>query len=398
MHIHLDLVGGLAGDMFLAAAIDADLVDIEALTAALQTLGLGDEVRIVCEHGRRGAIAGTHVRFANWDPDAEADHRHLTAIEAMIRDSDLPSNVRSRAIEMFRTLGEAEAAIHDIPLEKVHFHEVGAVDSILDFVCAAWVIETTAATWSVGDVPAGRGTIVTAHGEIPVPAPATGRLLSGFSIVQRDVESELVTPTGAAILATLDPAYEQRRGRLSRTGFGLGTRDLQGMSNVVRMMVFEAGASDDLLHDRVARIETDVDDQDPQELATVAETLLPAAGAIDVVRIPVYMKKGRLGTRLSVLAPLADRDAIVECLLRHTSTFGVRVDTIERTKLRREIVTVGTRWGDVDVKVGWIGDRVVRYAPEHRDCAARAAEHGVPIATVRLAATRAATERGGDED
>ncbi len=397
MHIHLDLIGGLAGDMFLAAAIDAELVDLEALEEALATLGLGVNIRIDTEHGRRGAIAGTHVRFAGWDADKESDHRHLTTIQAMIDGADLPAGVAERALEMFRTLGEAEAEIHGIPLEKVHFHEVGAVDSILDFVAAAWVIESVDATWSVGKIPAGRGTIVTAHGEIPVPAPATAKLLTGFELDQRNVDAELVTPTGATILRTIRPGYEQRKGRLRGTGFGLGTRDVEGTSNVVRMMVFDEEATSALEHDRVVRVETEIDDLDPETLATVAERLLPAAGALDVVRTAVQMKKGRQGTRITVLAPPQARDAIVDCLLRETSTFGVRVDEVERLKLRRKIQPVSTEFGEVRVKVGWSGRETVRYAPEHDDCVQRAAEHGVPVQRVRRAALRA-IEALGRED
>ena len=243
MHIHLDLVGGLAGDMFLAAALDAGLVDVERLTTDLRTLGLGESVRIVATHARRGAIAGTHVAFADWDPSADADHRHLSTIHEMIADSGLSDAVKARATDLFALLGASEAKIHDIPLERVHFHEVGAVDSILDFVSAAWVIEEVGATWSSSDVPAGRGSIVTAHGEIPVPAPAAADLLRGMPIAPRDVEAELVTPTGAAILRGLAPEFRARGGQLREVGYGLGTRELPGMSNVVRMMVFDAAAA-----------------------------------------------------------------------------------------------------------------------------------------------------------
>ena len=260
MHVHLDLVGGIAGDMFLAAAIDAGLVDVVELEAGLRTLGLGAELTIRTEHTRRGAIAGTRVWFADWDPSADADHRHLSTIEQMISDSELAEGVKARAIALFNVLGAAESKIHDIPMERVHFHEVGAVDSILDFVSAAWILESLDATWSFGSVPTGRGMIETAHGTIPVPAPATAEMLAGMRLVQRDVEMELVTPTGAAILASLDATELRRDGALRGIGYGCGTRDPAALSNVVRMMAFDdtAGATTGWQTERIARVETEI--------------------------------------------------------------------------------------------------------------------------------------------
>lgn len=394
MHIHLDLLGGLAGDMFLAAAIDADLVDVDALTAGLRTLGLGDQITIETEHVRRGAIAGTHVRFANWDPDADADHRHLTTINRMIADSGLPDAVKERATELFHLLGESEAAIHDMTLEEVHFHEVGAVDSILDFVSAAWIIEHADATWSIGDVPTGKGEIKTAHGTIPVPAPATARLLRGFSIVQRDVEAELVTPTGAAILAGLRAESAHKSGNLTSVGYGCGTRELGELSNVVRMMAFDDARGHVLPveRDRVVRIECEIDDMQPELLAWVCDNRLPEAGALDVSRTSVHMKKGRVATRIQVLAPADRETSVVEVILRETTTLGVRVEEVERIKLQRRHASVTTPWGEVDVKIAELGAGEVKVAPELDSCAKLAAEKGVPIERVWSAARRAAEE------
>ncbi|MFU8802700.1 MAG: LarC family nickel insertion protein, partial [Bradymonadaceae bacterium] len=244
MHIHLDLLGGLAGDMFLAGAIDAGLVEVAALEKALGTLGLGDNIRIVSEKVIRGAIEGTHIHFEGWDPSAEADHRHLSTILGMLDESGLSDTVRDRAKELFCVLGEAESSIHGIPLERVHFHEVGAVDSLLDFVSAAWIMETVKSSWSTSVVPMGKGTIETDHGTIPVPAPATARLLEGMKMVQRDVEAELVTPTGAAILCGLKAAPMHAPGTLSKTGYGCGTRNMKRLSNVVRFVVFDEAGSE----------------------------------------------------------------------------------------------------------------------------------------------------------
>lgn len=404
MHIHLDLLGGLAGDMFLAGAIDAGLVDVEALQAALRTVGLGEGVRIVTERVVRGAIEGTHVRFEGWDPAAEADHRHLTEIHAMLDGSGLPAGVKARARAMFDELGRAESAIHGMPLERVHFHEVGAVDSILDFVSAAWILEHVEATWSIGDVPAGSGTIETDHGTIPVPAPATAKLLEGFPIVYRDVRMEFVTPTGAAILRALDPQFGGGggtsggvpvAGRLRATGYGCGTRDSKAVSNVVRFVVLDTAQAKGGRYDEdvVTRLATEIDDLSPEVLAYV-EARLFEAGALDVVREPVVMKKGRQGVRLTVLCdgtPDAVRGGeIVELLFRETTTFGLRIDQVARLKLPREIRMVETAYGEVRVKVGFIDGTPARFSPEFEDCAARAREHGVSLQQVYAAAARAA--------
>ncbi len=402
MHIHLDLLGGLAGDMFLAAAIDAGLVDVAALEADLRTVGLGTGIRVVVEKVMRGAIAGTHVRFEGWDAAAEADHRHLSTILAMLDASGLSAGVKARAKDLFVVLGHAEAEIHGMELEKVHFHEVGAVDSLLDFVSAAWIIEHVGATWSVGDVPAGRGTIETDHGTIPVPAPATAKLLEGFSVQYRDVEMEFVTPTGAAILRGLLPDGGKTggaRGVLRATGFGCGTRDMKAISNVVRMAVLDSAdvgseKSGGLEGDVVCRIATEIDDMNPEILAHVERVLLEA-GALDVVRESVVMKKGRQGVRLTVLGEVADRDALVEIVLRQTTTFGVRVDTVERLKLGRVMGSVETRFGKVAVKKGYWGDELIKVSPEFEDCVKVAEQAGVALAEVYRAVAEVSGQAGG---
>ncbi len=403
MHIHLDLLGGLAGDMFLAAAIDAGLVDVAALEADLRTVGLGTGIRIVVEKVMRGAIAGTHVRFEGWDADAEADHRYLSTILAMLDESGLSDAVKTRAKDLFVVLGHAEAEIHGMELEKVHFHEVGAVDSLLDFVSAAWIIEHVKATWSVGDVPAGRGTIETDHGTIPVPAPATAKLLEGFSVQYRELEMEFVTPTGAAILRGLLPdgvkGMENRGGVLRGTGFGCGTRDMKAISNVVRMAVLDSadvqvggvGEVGGLERDVVCRIATEIDDMNPEILAHVERVLLKA-GALDVVRESVVMKKGRQGVRLTVLGAPADRDALVKIVLKETTTFGVRVDEVERLKLRREFRTVETRFGSVQVKLGYFSGELIKVSPEFEDCVKISDQAGVSLAEVYRAVEQAAAE------
>ena len=404
MHVHLDMLGGLAGDMFLAAALDAGLCEKADLEEALRSLGLGD-VRIVPEDAKRGAISGTHVHFENWDPEAESDHRHLSVILDRLDDSGLPEGVRRRAASMFETLGEAESSIHDIPLEEVHFHECGALDSIFDFVSAAWILEQTEASWSIGAVPLGSGTIETDHGTIPAPVPATVRLLEGFETVSRPVDTELVTPTGATILNELlriSPGLERPPGTIRASGYGTGTRQLGAISNVVRTTVFEtdsettADASSTPREevDTVRQITTELDDMSPEHL-TVLEDRLFEAGALDVVREPVLMKKGRQGTRVSILAEPESETSILDRLFEHTTTFGARVETIERRKLSRALEHVETDFGSVRLKIGRRRGEIVQVSPEYEDCARLADEAGVAVDEVYRAAlaARDQTER-----
>ncbi len=403
MHIHVDMIGGLAGDMFLAAALDAKLIDQSELEAQLRTLGLGEGIRIVPERVRRGALSGTHIRFEGWDPDADSDHRHLSTIEKMIAESGMDDRVKATATSLFRRLGESEAKVHDMPMERVHFHEVGAVDSILDFCSAAYILETTGATWSHGPVPMGQGSIETAHGTIPVPAPATADLLQGVAAVQRDVEAELVTPTGAAVLRGLH-VQGQPDGVVSKIGYGAGTKELGELSNVVRFMVYEgkqvaepAGLNSPasevqeefgLQKDIVTRMECEIDDMNPETLGYVEERLF-ALGALDVSRVAAHMKKGRIGVRLTVLAKPSKVEQIVWCLLRETSTFGVRVEEISRFILPRRVDQVPTPYGPIRMKIALVDDAPLKAAPEYEDVVAAARKHDVSFNKVYEAAITA---------
>lgn len=382
MHIHMDLMGGIAGDMFLAAFIDAGLVDISHLEKQLRTLGLGSSLNIVVEKAWRGAMSAQHIKFENWDPEAESDHRHLSTILEMIRQSAFSDEVKKSASTLFTILGESEAKVHGIPLESVHFHEVGAVDSILDFLCAAWIIEHVNATWSVGDIPFGKGTIQTAHGEIPLPAPATADLLKGFDLVSKNVVGEMVTPTGAAILKMVEPSRSNLGGRLKTIGYGAGTKDIPDVSNVLRLMVFEdRGEQENTDTDIVVKLETEIDDMNPEALAHVVDEIL-SDGALDVVQDSVQMKKGRVGIRLNVLCDRRDGDRFAEKILRETSSFGLRRSEIERIKLKRKIEKIETKFGTIRVKVGCWGDKPIKRSPEFDDCSQAAIKHKVPITQV----------------
>jgi hypothetical protein len=305
----------------------------------------------------------------------------------------LPQSIKDRAIRLFETLGAAEAQVHGIELDRVHFHEVGAADSILDIVAAAWVMETSNATWSFDKIPFGKGTIETAHGIVPVPSPATSRILTGFSMVARDVESELVTPTGAAILRNLDVG-DLRDGRpraLSATGYGGGSRDIVGLSNVVRMMVFEASDRSRRQTETVVQMTTELDDSNPEVLAHLCKELM-SDGALDVVTHSVAMKKGRLGTRLEVLSKSVDSERFVERILGETTTLGVRISSLDRVTLPRRVVSVDTVFGAVKVKVAELGGELRKCRPEYEDCVRVASAAGVPLQRVFDAAVAAANE------
>lgn len=394
MHIHLDPLGGLAGDMFIAGAIDAGLVSADALADALETLGLGAP-QVLSETTRRKGITGTHVRFALPEADENA-HRHLSAILDLLDESGLAPPVRNRARSMFRRLGTVEAQIHGLSVEEVHFHEVGALDSIFDLVAAAWLIEETDATWSVAPISVGHGTTEIAHGTVPLPVPATAELLQNFELATRSVGAELVTPTGATILATLRAEARliaRPDGRIQEVGYGAGTRELSELANVVRFTALAptSSAPDTEIHDEVCRLSCDIDDMTPEALAH-AEERLRAEGALDVVREAVLMKKGRQGSRLSVLCRPADRERIVEVMLRDTSTFGLRDETVHRVKLARRRRPVDTPFGSVAVKFGFRNGTLIKATPEYDDCAAKAAEQGVPFRDVYQAAQRAARD------
>lgn len=390
------MIGGLAGDMFLAASIDTGLITRDALQAELRKVGLG-EVVVHAETVKRYGMRATHVSFSGWDPEHEADHRHLSEIESMIRASGLDEGVKDRAIAMFYALGEVESKAHDIPLETVHFHEIGAIDSILDFVGAAYVLETVDATWSSGRVPSGHGTIDTSHGVMPAVAPATAKLLKGFTMQPRGIEGELVTPTGATILNILGLQTSTLPGGvLTDEGFGAGTKDFEGFANVVRLTVFDVEREDARIpREDVVRLVAEIDDETPEVLAHAEQVLLDA-GALDVVRTPVTMKKGRAGIRVAVLARPQDVDRLGEVLLRQTSTFGVRIEPCTRMALVRDMVEVDTEFGAIRVKRGWLGDEILKASPEYEDCARAAAHHEVPLRRV-YDATIAAHHAQGDQ-
>ena len=335
MHLHLDPVGGVAGDMFAAALLDAFPELSDELEAALEVAGLSSLATVEITPHRDHALTG--ARFVVHTVEESHPHRSFSEIRAFLNGADLDAGVRDRSTAIFDLLAEAEGRVHGVAPADVTFHEVGAWDSITDIVTAAWLIEALRpAGWSCGPLPLGSGRVESAHGSLPVPAPAALLLLEGFPCVQDDVSGERVTPTGAAILRHLSPDFatsgEVRT--LRRIGMGFGTRTLDGLSNVLRVLAFDGGP-ETLATDRVAVCEFELDDQTPEDLAVAIRNLRDTRGVIDVLQSPVFGKKGRMGMNVRVLADPSELEAVLEASFAETSTLGVRWQIVQRAVLPR---------------------------------------------------------------
>lgn len=352
MHVHLDAIGGVAGDMFLAAMLDArpDLVDgaLRAIRAAGLPKGWTAET---VEHtadglvGRRFHVVSPGHGVPHHHPH---DHHHHVAfrdIRAMIEKSALDAAVKARSIAIFRLLAEAEGAVHGQDPEDVHFHEVADWDSVADIVGAAFVIEALGgATWSVSALPLGSGRVKTAHGILPVPAPATARLLEGFETVDDGIAGERITPTGAAILKALAPTRGRPSGVvLAASGTGFGTRTLPGLPNILRALLFETGAADTApgRESEVAVIAFEVDDQTPEDLAAGLDKLRAEADVLDVTQAAVFGKKGRLMTAVHILCRAPAIERVAAACFAETTTIGLRWHLAHRFELDRRAVTAG---------------------------------------------------------
>lgn len=369
------------------------------LLGALLDLGapepsLRAELAKLALHGYRvetRRVTKQHIAATKFDCVAEHEHHHrnYADIVALIEGSTLPAGVKRRAINVFRRLGEAEAKIHGVPLEKIHFHEIGAVDSIVDIVGACIALELLGVERVVAaPPPLGGGFIETAHGKFPIPAPATLELLKGVPTQSSPERCELVTPTGAALLVEFATVFGAMPAMtVAKIGHGAGTRDLEKTPNVLRVVLGTAASAAE--SDSVAVIETNIDDMNPQWFGDVMERLL-VNGALDVCLTPVQMKKNRPGTLLTVLCAPADADRFAELVLTHTTSFGVRIHEARRRILAREIVRVATRFGEIEVKVGRLNGKVVTRSPEFESCKRTAALANVPVRTVFAAAAQAA--------
>jgi len=387
--LYFDCFSGASGDMILGALLDLGL-PIDALRGALGSLAI-EYGEVAAERVTRAGVTATKFRVSQKPAAASGRgqhaHHHLKHIVAAIRRSALTESSQERAVQLFERLAEAEAAIHNTPIERVHLHEVGALDSIIDIVGAVYGFEW----FGIDDIVSsplnvGGGTVTCAHGVFPVPAPATARLLTNAPVYGNG-SSELVTPTGALLVT----AYAREFGplpamRLERMGYGAGDRDPKDTPNVLRIVLGErAGAA---AAERIVTIECEIDDMNPQLFGPLMDRL-SEAGALDVFYVAVQMKKNRPGTLVTVIAHPAKREAIAAVLFAHTTTIGVRYQEMLRDRLDREIQSVETPVGPIRFKVATRDGRVLNAAAEFDDCARIASERGVPIKDVQAIATRA---------
>jgi len=380
---YLDCFSGISGDMLLGALVDAGL-PVEALEAELRKLRL-EGWYVTTESVRRGGLAATKLDFK-----IEETHHHRTwkTIREMIRTSELSQSVRGRAEAIFARLAEAEGAVHGTDTDEVHFHEVGALDSILDIVGASAALEMLGIEQVVvSPLNVGTGTVRTAHGVLPVPAPATAELLKGAPVYSSGVEGELVTPTGAAIVATQSSQYGALpRMKVETIGYGAGSRDPKGYSNVLRVLLGEkVVAAQGKEEPEVVVLEANLDDMNPEIGGYFIEEAL-AAGALDVFFTSVQMKKSRPGTLLTVVCPPDRAGALSELIFLQTTTLGLRSYLAQRQVLNRSLVTVDSPLGRIRVKVAELDGRVVNAAPEFEDCQKVAREKGVPLKQVQAEA------------
>ncbi|MDE0322297.1 MAG: nickel pincer cofactor biosynthesis protein LarC [Candidatus Poribacteria bacterium] len=404
---YFDCFSGISGDMTLGALVDAG-VPPEIVTDGLVPLKLDAEFSLHFEkatkHGITGtrAIVGVHpAHTSHADSHHSHDHghahhhehgpsRHLSDIFKLLDDSDLDAEVRDTAKCVFDRLAEAEAKVHNTTKTKVHLHEVSGIDSIVDIVGSViGLAHLDVDAVYASPLSLGRGFVRCAHGLMPVPVPGTMELLKGVPIHQTDIPKELVTPTGAALITTLSQEFGvMPQMRLDRVGYGAGTRDLEQRPNLLRLCLGEKTSTSDsqATHhhaetDSVDIIETNVDDMSPEITGYVTSQLFEH-GALDVFLTPTFMKKGRPATQITVLCPTTHRDELIELLLTETTTFGVRLSSANRVKLRRDFTQVETQWGTIQAKRGYLNDALIKTVPEYEDCKRLAEQNSIPLRQV----------------
>ena len=435
---YLDCFSGVSGDMFLGALVDAGVpAGLLEETAAALNVGARLEISKVVRSG----IAATKVDvFAHGEKDlpremywaqrneAQANHkvetrahrahgieseeapespvaahshehghgRGLTEIRAIIGKANIGENAKKTALNVFQALGEAEARIHNTSIEKIHFHEVGAVDAMVDIVCAAVGADTLGIDeWVCSPLNVGGGTVRCAHGTLPVPAPATVEILKNAPVYSSGLNVELVTPTGAAIVKTLANRFAPFPEMTIETcGYGAGTREFPGQPNVLRLSIGtqESSLASKTAHETITVLEANLDDLNPQIVGYALERLLEE-GALDAFALPVQMKKSRPGTLLTVITTAQDAARLTHVIFKETSTLGVRRRDEKRQVLARRFENVRTQWGDVRVKIASMNGTITNYAPEYEDCRRIAAQHHVPLKDVMHAATREYLQR-----
>jgi uncharacterized protein (TIGR00299 family) protein len=384
-HAYFDCFSGISGDMVLGALVDAG-ADLRSIEADLRKLGL-EGWSISASKVKRDEIFATHVKV---ETSEDHHHRGLSIILQRIDDAKLAPRAAARASKIFTRLAEAEAKVHQVPVEQVHFHEVGAVDSIVDIVGAALGFELLGIDeFACSAFDVGAGQVNTAHGLLPVPTPATAELLKGAPLFTSGIAKELVTPTGAAIATTLATRYaEIPEMTLQAIGYGAGSADLKEKANVLRLLIGETAVSEpgEYWDAPVTVIETNIDDMSPQLYGYFAERAL-AAGALDVFSSPVHMKKNRPGLLVTMLSEPHNVSRLIDLTFRETTTIGVRAHEVRRKTLARESVTVETPFGEVRMKISRMHGSVLNATPEYEDCRRIAAQNGIPLKHVLEAAT-----------
>jgi uncharacterized protein (TIGR00299 family) protein len=374
--LYFDCFAGASGDMILGAlvAAGADPAELRRQLSLLNVDGFGLDFETVSKSGLSANYARVHTAH-------EHKHRHLSHIRKIIEDSKLSDRVKQRAVAIFTRLAEAEAKVHNEPIEKVHFHEVGALDAIVDVVGAAICIDLLGVERFISSpIHVGSGTIEMAHGKFPVPPPAVTELLNGVPFYSTELKGELLTPTGAAIITTLcqdfGPIPEMK---ISKTGYGAGTRDYENFPNVLRVMVGETEGK--FAEEKLLMIETNIDDVSSQILGYVMEQAFEL-GARDCYFTPVQMKKNRPGVLVSILCEAEKKEELVDLLFRETTTIGIRSYEVSRRALERKIVTVETSYGPIDVKVAKLNGHIVNEMPEFEQCKEAAQKAGVAVKEV----------------
>lgn len=382
---YLDCASGISGDMLLGALIDVGWPE-QNLRELISKLKLGDVQLKVDRVSKRG-IAATQVTIIS---PHHQPHRGLNDLSAIIMQAEIPAAIQQVAISALRLLAEAESQVHGVPVDRIHFHEVGAVDTIVDIVGAlVGFTELNISEVQCSALPWSRGTVKTEHGILPVPPPAVALLLRDVPVVGADIEGETVTPTGATLARTLAKQFGTMPAmRVEHVGYGAGQRDWPDRPNVLRLTIGESvNNSAGLQVEQLVVLSCNIDDMNPQWYEPLMKHL-NQTGALDVWLTPVQMKKQRPGVLVEVLCRVENAAVLRATLLVHTSTLGIRETAVVRYSLERRISTVSTAYGTVRLKLAKLPDGSVRAAPEHDDCVARAGEHNVPVMDVWVAAMR----------
>ncbi len=392
MDAYFEMFSGISGNMTLGALIDLGL-DPELLKSELGKLHLEDEYEIITQKVSRSHIGGTYVDVKLHHHDHDKDHEHhdhdhehehhgrnLEDINRIIDSSALSKNVKEKSKAIFMNLAKAEAKVHRTEINKIHFHEVGAVDAIVDIVGSVIGFELLEIDRIYASaINTGQGYVMAAHGKLPVPAPATAELLKNVPIYSSGTEKELTTPTGAAIITTLASYFGPRPlMSVEKIGYGAGTYEIE-IPNLLRISLGKV----ERISRKVKVIETNIDDMNPQFYESIMERLFHE-GALDVYFTPIQMKKNRPAVKISVITEEQNVERINAILLKETTTLGVRIFDVERETLERETKEVNTKWGKVRVKVGLLNGKAVNFSPEYEDCKKISSDFGVPIKEVYM--------------